>query len=150
MKFQCHVDIYAPIDKVLDLFDNPNNLQYWQQGFISYTSISGKPGTMDSKTRLRYKQGRNDIELIETILVDDLPQERKGLYVHKHMTNTMSNSFQDLGDGTTRYIAEVHYTEISHPIAKFISWIFPGLFKRQVQKWMDNFQKFVEGDLGNS
>ncbi|MBT7040151.1 MAG: SRPBCC family protein, partial [Bacteroidetes bacterium] len=36
MKFSCQVEINAPIDQVLELFVNPDNLKELQDGFISH------------------------------------------------------------------------------------------------------------------
>ena len=146
MKFTCKVDIDAPIQKVVELFNNPDNLRKWQDGFISFEHISGNKGEAGSKSRLLYKAGKNGMELIETILVNNLPQEMKGLYEHKHMVNTMSNLFTELENNKTRYVAEIEYTKFIGFIPRMMSLLMPGLFKKQTQKFLNRFKRFVENE----
>ena len=146
MKFNCKVDIDLPISKVIELFDNPDNMKYWQDGFISFEHISGTPGEVGAKSKIRYKMGKRDFDLIETVTVKNLPHEFSGTYEHVHMTNNMKNSFKELAPDKTRWEAEIEYTEITHIMAKLMSWIMPGMYKRQTQKWMDQFKAFAEGE----
>ncbi len=145
MKFECHVDIDAPRDKVIELFDNFDNLKEWQDGFIRHEHIEGVSGQPGAKTRMFYEMRGKEMELIEIVEVRDLPHEFSGTYVHKSMTNTLKNYFEELDGGTrTRYRSICHYTELNGFIVKTMAFLFPGIFKKQVQKWMDQFKAFVE------
>lgn len=140
MKFTCHTDIKAPLQTVIELFENPSNLKKWQDGFISITPISGKPGEVGSKSKLIYEK----LELIETILRNELPEEFKANYEHKHMVNTMSCKFKKLDSNTTRFEQEIYYTKFNGFAIKLMAKLFPGMFKKQVQKWLNQFKAFVE------
>ena len=145
MKFTCHVDVNQPINKVIELFDNPDNMKHWQDGFVSFTNISGRPGQPGAKSRVIYDMGkRGQMELIETVLVRNLPHEFSGTYEHKHMTNSMKNSFKELSPNQTRWTAEVEYTKMNGFMIKIMAFLMPGMFKKQVQKWMDQFKAFAE------
>ena len=144
MKFQCTVLIDRPLDKVVELFSDPNNLGEWQDGFISFENLSGAPGATGSKSRFLYMMGKNEMELIETILNNDLPREFAGEYWHKHMTNTMRYWFEPVSEAQTRYSSEVEYTELRGFMIKLMAFLFPGMFRKQVQKWMNQFKAFVE------
>jgi hypothetical protein len=74
MKYSLSIQIDLPREKVVELFDNPENLKLWQPGFISAEHISGEKGHPGSKTRLNYKMGRREIEMIETITSRNLPR----------------------------------------------------------------------------
>ncbi len=145
MKFKCSVTINLPRKRVVELFNNPENLKEWQDGFYSFQPLEGEPEAIGSKSKLVYLMGKKKqrMELIETILENDLPDRFKGQYYHEHVTNTMLNTFTDLGD-KTRYDAEVHYTEFRGFIIRIMVKIIPGMFKKQVQKWMDQFKDFCE------
>ncbi len=143
MQFTCQVTIHQPIKKVLELYQDPNNLSKWQDGFISLKHISGSPNQAGSKTQLLYKQGKGTMELIETLKVYNLPQEMIGEYYHKHMTNTMRVTFTELSPNTTRYTTEIEYTSFRGLIPKLMSF-FPSIFKNQTQKWLNNFKTFAE------
>ena len=144
MKFQCSVDIHAPLEKVLALFDDFDNLKEWQDGFISAEPLSGTPGEPGAKTKMIYQIGKRKIELIETVEVKDLPEEFTGTYEAKTMINRMSNHFSSIDENSTRYIAEIEYTAFRGFIPKLMAFFFPGMFRRQTQKWLDQFKAFVE------
>ncbi len=101
MKFSCSVTIEKPLDRVIELFDNPDNMSEWQDGYVGFEHISGTAGEPGAKSRLKY----TNMELIETIRVRNLPHEFSGLYEHESMTNTMSNRFSAVSDNTTRWDA---------------------------------------------
>lgn len=140
MKFTCHTYIKAPLHKVIELFENPDNLKEWQDGFISIEPVSGVPGEVGSKSKLTYEK----LELIETILHNELPEEFKASYDHKHMVNTMSCMFKKVDFNTTKFEQEIQYTKFNGLLPKLMAKLFPGMFKKQVQKWLDQFKVFVE------
>ncbi len=140
MQFTCHTDINAPMHIVIALFENPDNLKEWQDGFISIEPISGTPGEVGATAKLRYEK----LELIETILRNELPKEFKANYEHKHMVNTMSCKFIKMDTGVTRLEQEIHYTKFNGFLPKLLVKLFPGIFKKQVQKWLNQFKTFVE------
>ena len=92
MKFICSVNINLPRTKVIELFDNSDNLKQWQDGFISFEHISGEPGKKGAKSQMRYKIGKREIELIETIITNNLPDEFIGHYKANAMENSMKNN----------------------------------------------------------
>ena len=105
MKFACSLDINQKIDTIVEIFLDPRNLKHTQEGFISKELISGNSGKVGSKYKIVYEK----LELIETILINNLPEEFKGLYEHKHMVNIMKVNFESLNVDNTRYISEIEY-----------------------------------------
>lgn len=144
MKFTCSVDIKLPRTKVVALWENEDNLKEWQDGFLGFEHISGAPGEVGSKLLMKYKNGKREMELEETILVNDLPEMFTGQYVHTHMTNTMENVFTELDASNTRWTANLDYSILNGFMIRLIAKIFPGLFKKQTQKWLDQFKEFAE------
>ena len=145
MKFECSVDIQAPRQRVVELFDSAENLKHWQDGFQRFEHLSGTRGEVGAKTRLTYEMRGKPMELIETITVKNLPDEFSGTYEHVHMDNTMRNFFEEIDGGqATRYRAEIEYTALKTFMVRVMAKLFPGLFRKQVQKWMDQFRDFVE------
>jgi len=140
MKFICHTDINAPLHKVIELFENPDNLKEWQDGFKSLEPIRGAPGEVGAKSKLTYEK----LELVETIIRNELPEEFKANYEHKHMTNTMSCKFTKIESNKTRFEQEIEYTQFNGFLPKLIAKLFPGMFKKQVQKWLNQFKVFAE------
>lgn len=142
MKFTCTTDINTTRDKVVAIFLDPEKQHHFQDGFISKDLLSGTINAVGSKSKMLYKK----LELIETIQINNLPDEFQGLYEHKHTTNTMNVKFIPLANESTRYISEVHYTEFNGFVIKLLVKFFPGMFKKQVQKWMNQFKVYCESE----
>jgi len=140
MKFTCSIDINKNANVVSELFLNPDNLKHYQDGFKSKTLISGSSGHIGAKSKMVYEK----LELIETIIKNDLPNEFIGLYEHKHMTNTMKVQFVPIEENKTRYISEIEYTKFNGFVINVIARLFPNMFKKQVQKWQSQFKTYVE------
>ena len=60
------------------------------------------------------------------------------------MTNTMKVNFESLNKNETRYTSEIEYTKFNGFMIKLMAKLFPGLFKKQVLKWMNQFKTYVE------
>lgn len=144
MKFTCTVDIDKPREKVAQLFADPKYLTNYQDGFISKELLEGEAGQNGAISKMLYKQGKGQMELTETIVENNLPENFHAHYHHKHMDNTMHSQFIALSDTQTRYISEIEYTAFRGVLPKLMALLVPGLFKKQVQKWLQNFKVFVE------
>lgn len=142
MKYNTEVTINAPLDKVIDLFCDPNHIDKWQPGFISIEHISGTIGEEGAKSRLRYQMGKREIEMIETITRKNLPHEFSGTYEAKGVWNEVKNHFEPVTENQTRYWAENEFKMSG--FMRIIAFFMPGAFKKQSQKYMDLFKKFVE------
>ncbi len=145
MKYTCEIDINLPIDRVMELWINENNFKEWQDGFIKIDRISGEEGVVGAKSKIYFAQGKRKMELLETIISNNLPEEKSALYEHKHMTNTQTTRFQSIGDNQTRYISEVEYLKFNGLMPNLMARLFSGMFKKQSQKWMNQFKEFAEG-----
>jgi len=144
MKFTCSIDINKPIDEVLALWKDESNYKHWQEGFQSKELLSGEKEAVGSQSKIILQQGKQRMELIETILINNLPDERKTLVEHIHMDNTQTVRFESISANETRYISEIEYTKFKHLIPKLMAKLFPSMFKKQVQKWLDLFKLFAE------
>jgi len=140
MKFLCKVDIDLPRSEVIPIFDNPENMKFWQDDFISFEHLTGEPGTSGATSRVKYKR----VELIETIIERRLPEAFHGSYEGSWGKNVMYNYFEETGTQSTRWTAEVEYTEMNNFMMKFMGKFFPSMFRKQTQKWMDQFKTFAE------
>lgn len=142
MKYTNETIIKKPIDKVVELFDDPDNLVEWQPGFISMEHIEGIQGQPGAKYKLHYKMGKRDIEMIETILVRDLPKEFTGTYEAKNVWNKVSNHFEAIDEHTTKYTSENEFK--FKGFMKIFGILMPGAFKKQSQKYLDLFKEYAE------
>ncbi len=144
MKFQGYIDIQKPRDLVVKLFQDPNHLAKWQDGFQKIKHISGEKGAKGSVSMLYYVMNKRPLELKETIIENNLPDSFEAFYEHTHMDNTMKCTFAELSDGSTRYSYEFEYTRFSGVMPKLMAKFFPGMFKKQGEKWNRQFKEFVE------
>ncbi|MBT8234299.1 MAG: SRPBCC family protein [Saprospiraceae bacterium] len=144
MKFTNEVIINAPKNVVVKLFQDEKYYEKWQEGFIGMTHLSGTPGENGAKTEMKYKMGKGEMIIIETIIENNLPHNFYGNYWHKSTENTMEVFFHEIDPTTTRYESHVEYIRFTGFMLKVIKTIMPGMFKKQVQKWMVNFKNFVE------
>lgn len=145
MRYRQEIVIDRPVDQVVKLFDSPENMMQWFPGLVSFEHLSGEPGAPGAKSKLLFKMKRGDFELIETITVNNLPEEFSGTYetVGKGIFNTMSNNFVPVGEGSTCYTAEIEY-RFSGLKWKVMSLFLGPVFKRQSFKTMRLFKEFTE------
>ncbi len=148
MKYKNEVIINASRDKVIELFDNPDNLPKWQKGFVSMELIEGKAGEVGAKHKMHYKMGKRDIEMIETVTKRNLPNASSGSYEAKNVYNHIDNYFEVIDAGKTKYWSENEFRLKGS--MKLFGWIMPGAFKKQSQKYMDDFRDFVEKEVSGS
>jgi len=141
MKHSCDIEINAPRSKVVALFDNPANLVKWQPDLLKFEPISGTPGQPNAKSRLVYRAGEGEFELIETITVRNLPDEFSGTYESKMGTTKIRNRFIDNG-ATTRWIVDTEFT--GSGMMKALSLLMGGVMRAQTEKVVQAFKGFAE------
>ena len=142
MIYTCEIEINRPIDRVVELFDDPNNMGKWMKGLQSFETISGQAGQVGAKARLKFKMGSRETEMIETITVRNLPDEFSGTYEVKGVFNIVKNKFVSLPDNRTKYITEQEFQ--FKGFMKVIAFLMPGAFKKQSMKNLIDFKNFVE------
>lgn len=142
MKYSQEIVINKPINEVIALFDNPDNMSKWMEGLQSFEHISGAPGQPGAKSKLKFKMGNKEIEMIETIVVRDLPTEFSGTYEAKGVFNVVKNRFEKLSDTKTKYITENEFR--FNGFMKIMGLLMPKAFKKQSLKYMKDFKNFVE------
>ncbi|MDH5232655.1 MAG: SRPBCC family protein [Gammaproteobacteria bacterium] len=144
MKYSNRVEIHRPLENVVKLWNDENNFFYWQDGFVNIDHIKGMPGEPGSESNIYLKLNNREMVLKETVLSNNLPHEKCVLIEHSHMTNTMTTKFRELGEGVTEYSCLIEYTKFNGIIAKLMALLVPNFFKKQSQKWLDNFKAFAE------
>ena len=142
MKYTVEIDIDLPRSRVIELFDSTENMKKWQEGLVSAEHLSGTPGEVGAKMKLKYKMGKREVEMIETITKRNLPDEFAGTYDAKGVHNIVDNTFIEISDSKTKWVA---YQEFQMKgMMKIIAFIMPGAFKKQSMKYMKDFKAFAE------
>ncbi|MCW3078032.1 MAG: superfamily protein [Bacteroidetes bacterium] len=142
MKYTTEIEINKPIDKVIALFDHPENMKKWMEGLQSFEHLSGTPGQPGGKSRLKFKMGKREMEMIETVTIRNLPHEFSGTYEAKNGFNIVKNKFVKISESKTKYITEHEFQ--FKGFMKFIAMLMPGMFKKQSLKYLRAFKKFAE------
>jgi len=144
MNYSTKIDIDLPIERVIELFDSSDNLPKWQPQLESFEHVSGEPGKPGAKSKMKYKMGKREIEMIETITVNNLPDEFSGTYDAKGVHNLVQNRFVKLDENKTEWISEntFEFSGFMSIMSKFMS----GAFKKQTQKYLQQFKDFAEAE----
>jgi hypothetical protein len=142
MKYQQEITINKSRKEVVEKFSNPENMKHWQRGFIFLEPINGNPGEEGSQNLLKYKMGKREVEMTETIIKNALPNEFSATYEAKGVYNYQVNRFSPTLEKSTLWITDSEF-KLSG-FMKLFGWIMPGAFKKQSKKYMEDFKAFVE------
>lgn len=144
MKYSVSITIDKPVNEVVALFDNVDNMKKWMEGLESFEPLDGTPGEVGARSRLRFKMGKREIEMIETITAKNLPEEFTGTYEAKGVFNIVRNSFEPLPGNKTKYTTEQEFQ--LKGFMKLMGLLMPGAFKKQSMKYLQDFKAFAESN----
>ena len=142
MQYKVEIMIDLPRDKMIEIFDNPDNLGKWQPTLLGIEHVEGEERTKGAKSRLRYKQGKGEMEMIETVLVYNMPDEFSCTYEANGVLNINKNLFYAEGD-KTRWVTDTEF-QFSSLLMKIMGLLLPFMFKSQTNQMMKNFKRFAE------
>lgn len=142
MNYQKEIIIHLPVQRVVELFDDPKNLYEWMEGLTSFEHLEGTIGEPGAKSKLVFQMGKRRVEMIETITVRDLPKEFSGIYEAKGVYNVVKNHFVAVDERHTKYITDQEFRFSG--FMKIIALLFSGAFKKQTLKHMEAFKRFAE------
>ena len=144
MKYTLEIVIDKPRDEVVKLFDNSDNMKYWQKGLISFEHLSGEPGKQGAESLLKYEMGKRKVEMIETITFNGFPDEFHSNYQADGVVNFQKNYFKD-ENGKTRWVSESEFK--FKGLMKLMAFFMgKGAFKKQSYSFMEDFKAFAEGN----
>ena len=146
MIYTTEIIIELPLKAFIKKLDNPENMKHWQKGLVSYEYISGTPGELGSKMELKYKFGKREMELIETITQTNLPHEIHMTYDTKGMHNIQKNSFKETPEGYTKWISVNEFLPTTFTLRMMIL-LMPRAFKKQSKKYLLDFKNFAENEI---
>jgi len=61
MHYKYEIEIEKPIDFVIKMFDNPDNLKEWQPGLLSFKRLREKPANRELSLFLNIKWGKGKL-----------------------------------------------------------------------------------------
>jgi len=142
MKFRTNISVDLPRERMIQLFDNPATMKEWQPTLISFEPISGALGQVGARSRLLYRMGKREIEMIETVTKRDLPREFSGTYEAKGVWNSVENRFEEAGPSKTIWHSDCEFRMSG--FMKVIAFLMPGAFKKESAKMQERFKAWAE------
>ena len=144
MKYTTEVIIDRPRADVIAKFEDPESMKAWQPTLQRYETLSGAPGQPGSTMKLVYDEGGRTMEMVETIVANELPNEFHATYETVGVYNMQKNWFTEMEDGKTRWLSE---SEFKFSGLMILMGIFMrGAFPKQTLQTMQNFKAFVEAN----
>jgi carbon monoxide dehydrogenase subunit G len=141
MHYSVTVEIDLPRQRVIELFDNPDNMPHWQPTLLSFQHVSGELGQTGAISELKYQMGKREITMIETITERNLPDVFSATYETKGVWNQVSNHFVEQ-DGKTMWTMNTVFKCTG--MLRIMAWLMPGMFKKQTTADMLSFKAFAE------
>lgn len=151
LKYQVEILIDKPLDQVVALFDELDNLGAWQPGFQSWEHLHGEKGQPGAQTRLVYLNGKRRVEMVETLEVYNLPEEFTATFEAPGMKMWVQSRFEAVGEQQTRWISN-NDGSVSGVMMSLVRLLMPGCFKKESMRFMRHFKDFAEQgiDLRNN
>ncbi|MEW7291287.1 SRPBCC family protein [Aquimarina sp. 2304DJ70-9] len=142
MEYTLDIEIKSPRKEVVAKMDSEENLKHWQKGFVSMEHLSGEKGKTGATSKLTYKMGKREFEMIETITMLDLPDAIHLTFDAKNVYNIQENYFEELPNGNTKWVSKNEFR--FNGFMKIMGFFMPGAFKKQSLSYMKDFKAFAE------
>ena len=144
MNYTLAVDIDCPLDEVVRLMDDPENMSKWQPGLLRWEHLRGEPGEPGAQMKLYYDMNGRKMEMIETILKRNLPDAFHTAYEASGVTNIQHNRFEALDDGQTRWTSANEFK--FKGLMRFMGLFMRDAFPKQTRRIMESFKAFAEAE----
>lgn len=144
MKYTSEIIINRPIEKILPLFDNPDNMFKWMEGLKKITPLTKQQGHVGSRMEMYFELGKRKLHIIETILEKNLPQSMCCKYTSFGMENLVHIHFEPIHDNQTKYWTENTFK--FKGIFFLMKYFFSNMFKKQSYKYLTDFKSFAENN----
>ena len=147
VKYTEEIEINTNIDTIMALFDNPYNMKEYMEGIESYTVLSGNIREVGAKAELIVAFIEKDvvkrrIVMIEEIITNNLPKEKKVTYTSDGVYNIVINRFIKISDDKTKFINEQEFEFKGY--MKIMGFFMPSAFKQQSRIYLQDFKEFAE------
>ncbi len=147
LQYSEEIEINAHVDTVVALFDNPYNMKDYMDGIESYTLLSGDLREVGAKSEIVAAYIEKDvvkrkIVMIEEIITNNLPNEKKVTYTSDKVHNIVTNRMVKISENQTRFINEQEFE--FKGFMKILAFFMPSAFKEQSRVYLKSFKKFVE------
>ena len=146
IKYTEEITIDSNIDAICTLFNNPDNMSKYMKEFKKYKLIEGKQGNNGAKSEVTVNIEEKDVVLIEKIINNNLPNQKKVSYESDGVKNTVTSKFEKTGNNKTKYIntQEFEFTGYRKIISFFLKTKKQEAMQAQTKQYLTNFKEFAE------
>ena len=144
MIYTLELEIAKSRDTVAELYADAANWAAWQETLVGYQILQGGERANGTRTRIVNRFGKREIEIIETVEANRLPDELVCTYEAAGAWNRVSSRFTQLAPQRTRWVFETEFR--CRGWLRIMSLLMPGMFKKASLKEMGAFRKFAESD----
>ena len=148
MKIKTQVIIEADRETVWRVFDNPDNMTKWQPTLRSFTTIEGVQGQPGAVAELKYEENGREITLVERITERRDGYFMAGSYESDWGIAIIVNHFEDMPDGSTRWVGHWNYT--FKGLFRFLAPFMRGSMRRRIDDDLQRFKLLVESLHGGN
>ncbi|HEY5774300.1 MAG TPA: SRPBCC family protein [Chitinophagaceae bacterium] len=136
------ITINQPVEKVWELFMNPDNLKNWLTGFVSVEPISGNTGEPGSVSKLKFMERGKLVEVTETVMAA-MPNQQYSFEM-EHEAFHAKTDVRLVSFGTrTEFIQTVEFFPKGF-MMKLMMPIVKGAMKKQMLNELNNLKNFIE------
>ena len=93
MAYTCYIELDHPIDDVVQVWSDPNNLSSWHEQFMKYEMLHGDYIQPGAQTRLFYAIVEKPTCMVKTIISNTLPAEIVYEYQTDEFTSRITETF---------------------------------------------------------
>lgn len=137
-----NVTVNAPVEKVWDIFMNPDYLKHWLSGFVSIEHLSGSIGKQGSTSKMKFMERGKELEVTEKVLFNN-PMQQYSFEMQHETLNTLTDvRFVSIGQ-VTEIIQAVQFS----PKGIFMKLMMPlmkGTMKKRMSNDLKNLKEFIE------
>lgn len=146
MKYTTEITINQPRARVIELFDNTENLYKWQEGLLSFELLEGEAGQEGAVSKMVYASRKNDLEMTETIIKRKFPEEFTAMYKAKGVKNVINNYFNEVKPGQTTW--RMHNVFRFSGMMALMTPFMKSAFQANTVLTMERFKLFAEKTEG--
>jgi len=112
------------------------------EGLLLTEPVEGVPGTTGAKTRMVYDEGGRKVDMVETVIVRNFPDEFSALCEAKNVKDWAVNRLCEVEGGKTRWVMDNEFK--MGGLMAIAALFMRATFPKQTLKDMKRFKTFAE------
>jgi hypothetical protein len=148
MEYSLELHIEVPRQEVIRVFNHTENTFRWQPALKDLELISGTDRSEGACYRMVYEGRKGELEVEETILHQNLPDEYVTLQNSPGVKNTIRHTFSETSDRQTHWRVENHFR--FRGMMRLMGPWMKAAFSGNTLLNMERFKAFAENSFRQS